>query len=1112
MTTQVSYTAALSGGQTTLTFSYTEDSVTKECTLGGLTVEKAEVTITGVDTDSAEHLIYNGSGKQGYTGIPTNTNGYSGIYEVTYAGTEVGNIAYSETNTQPIQPGTYTATIKIPDSNTNYYGNTTVNFTIGKATPTISVGVTPNNSLFQMLRAAVLGNHEDTYHITATLTGVGTEKPSGTVVFKDGGTALNSGSPATVSSGGTATYDFATPLGGTHSITAEYTPAESGTGLKYNSATSEACSFDVAKADQSGFAITSVTGKKYGDAPFTLSTTGGKGTGEVTYSVPANNGVLNITGNQATIIGAGEVVVTATIAGDNNYNGASDTTTVEIAQADLSALIFPTAGNITYGNRLSTSILTGGGTAYGSFAWTDGTQVPGVGSGGTYSVTFTPTEATRKNYKSYPTTKDVELTVNQATPVVNLSTKVSREPGNRTITLTATVAKSGEGAIPTGTVTFVDKTNGNTAIAENVSLVNGVATYDWTGKEDGVYSIAVTYNGDDCYTRADSQTVSVDTTKQDQTGFAVTTPGTKTYGDAEFTLTTSGGNGTGEITYTSSDSSILSISGQTATIKKSGTVTITAEKAGDSSYNPATDSVQLTIQKKPVTFTAVDQLNVIKGSPLPNFTYTKTDLASGDEVITQPTATVNTVDTNTLGEYVITLSGAVISNGDHYAITYVNGKMTVVNQVYGITVTNGTATVDGVRVSEASEGQIITLTAANRDGYTFTGWRSNGGGTFANASASTTTFTMPASAVTITANYRVNSSDNGGSSGGSSSGGSSNSGGSNNNNQTPTVTPPVVTPPQSTVIPPSTEETQGQTPVRPTNPPTVTETPEEGAEGAPFIEGENGQQGWDVIREEVRDKFTEALEDAGVDLSGVTDANGQIDLDKLVNSPEIMEALSNLQDTLEVTVNMNGATELPAEIISLIAGKNIDLILEMEDGISWKINGNSVTGTDFENIDLNVTKDADTIPVSVINQISGEHYSMQIELSHDGEFGFEAILAINMEPKNAGYYANLFYFDEAVEELEFMCYSEIDMDGLAQLTFTHASAYTIVVSDEPMDGSAVEGSDSKEEDTNQSAEVTVSAKEPWNPTWLIILGVVIILAGIGGFIIYKKKEDSEEEK
>ncbi len=68
-----------------------------------------------------------------------------------------------------------------------------------------------------------------------------------------------------------------------------------------------------------------------------------------------------------------------------------------------------------------------------------------------------------------------------------------------------------------------------------------------------------------------------------------------------------------------------------------------------------------------------------------------------------------------------------------------------------VTVTNGTCNGDG----NYEYGDTVTITANTpASGYVFSGWTASSGVTFADANSTTTTFTMPASAVTVTANYR----------------------------------------------------------------------------------------------------------------------------------------------------------------------------------------------------------------------------------------------------------------------------------------------------------------------------------------------------------------------
>ena len=80
----------------------------------------------------------------------------------------------------------------------------------------------------------------------------------------------------------------------------------------------------------------------------------------------------------------------------------------------------------------------------------------------------------------------------------------------------------------------------------------------------------------------------------DQEVFAfASTSLTKSTGDTAFTITPTGGSGTGGITYLSTDPGVASIAADSGevTIAAGGTTTITATKAGDTTYTrppPAT--------------------------------------------------------------------------------------------------------------------------------------------------------------------------------------------------------------------------------------------------------------------------------------------------------------------------------------------------------------------------------------------------------------------------------------------------------------------------------------------------------------------------------------------
>ncbi|MDD6798657.1 MAG: hypothetical protein PUE71_10270 [Clostridia bacterium] len=242
--------------------------------------------------------------------------------------------------------------------------------------------------------------------------------------------------------------------------------------------------------------------------------------------------------------------------------------------------------------------------------------------------------------------------------------------------------------------------------------------------------------------------------------------------------------------------------------------------------------------------------------------------------------------------------------------------------------------------------------------------------------------------------------------------------------------------------------------------------------GKPYIKDQNGKEGWDVIKNEV-------------------DKTKNVDI---------------------VTVEMNGSAVVPGDVLDEIKGKDVTVVFDMGGGITWSVNGQSITGDKTGDIDFSVKIGTNTIPVDIIKNITGERKSRQISLAYDGEFGFTAVLSIKMEAGNAGLYANLFYFNEKTGEMEFICADEIAADGTAELTFTHASDYAIVIDKNPMvestqaDSTVSESQDSQTETAQTDAKVNSNA---WNTWWIIAIGIIVIVIGVGVFFVVKKKEELE---
>jgi hypothetical protein len=150
---------------------------------------------------------------------------------------------------------------------------------------------------------------------------------------------------ATASSGLPVSFSIvsgpATILGSTVHITAAGTvivrASQAGNG-NYNGAPDVDQSFEVAKANQA-IVFAALSDKTYGDSPFTVSATGGGSGNAVTFNASGNCTSGGLNGSTIIITGAGPCTVTASQAGNGNYNPAPDvprSLTVNQATATIS--------------------------------------------------------------------------------------------------------------------------------------------------------------------------------------------------------------------------------------------------------------------------------------------------------------------------------------------------------------------------------------------------------------------------------------------------------------------------------------------------------------------------------------------------------------------------------------------------------------------------------------------------------------------------------------------------------------------------------------------------------------------------------------------------------
>ena len=285
------------------------------------------------------------------------------------------------------------------------------------------------------------------------------------------------------------------PNAGTYNYNVTFTPNDVST---YNTVNKyNAVVLTVNKADQAiVWTTTPPTEMTVGDTHTLSATAQG---GAVAFAITGDAATL--ADNTLTAVQAGTVTITASQAGNGNYNAATDVTyTVSVSKATPTVTAWPTIAAVAYGASLEQALVLVGGEASvaGTFAITDSYNAADVPNAGThtYNVTFTPSETNKYNIVSGGT---ATLTVNKADQVLTWSFADCTLLPGQTLALDATSTCGAVSYELTGSAISV---SGNTLTAEaaGTATIKAVdaGNSNYNAVESSVYTVTVSASG---YTR-----------------------------------------------------------------------------------------------------------------------------------------------------------------------------------------------------------------------------------------------------------------------------------------------------------------------------------------------------------------------------------------------------------------------------------------------------------------------------------------------------------------------------------------------------------------------------------------------------------------------------------
>ena len=215
-------------------------------------------------------------------------------------------------------------------------------------------------------------------------------------------------------------------------------------------------------------------------------------------------------------------------------------------------------------------------------------------------------------------------------------------------------------------------------------------------------------------------------------------------------------------------------------------------------------------------------------------------------------------------------------------------------------------------------------------------------------------------------------------------------------------------------------------------------------------------------------------------------------------------------------MDMSKTGMIYAQTLQQIREQGREVVFEINDQISWKIDGSKIDSESLKDINLKVSLGSSQIPEHKLEALTENENYIELSLAHEGEFGFTAVLSVQLDNGQPGQYANLFYYNEETDDFEFMCASLINSKGIADFEFKHASDYVIIISDNTEENLLEEKAEEMDRAEDRAVEAMAQAKEelpakePGKAAGII---AVILLAsaalGIGAYLLFKKNGEEE---
>lgn len=309
---------------------------------------------------------------------------------------------------------------------------------------------------------------------------------------------------------------------------------------------------------------------------------GGGGSGNSSGIGGGGGGNITINGGTVIATGGGGIGIGSGIGGGGGGMGmgamyGGNGGIVKISGASTKVTAAGGAGGFDVGGGKSIGTSYGGG---GNLSVADGAML---------EMKNTGTNAVNPEYKNCTIIdkdgESVEYSIN-GLPIAAPALLLEVSPkGSVALPNTGTLTATLSGAVPDNTGKKIKFTIGTTTHTVSTDGF-GKASCTVSNLALGTYNFGASFESDeDNYSASATEITGYIVVLGTQDVLSITgLDSAYTYGSKAFDLSTSGGSGTGAVNFVSGKSSIASVMGNTVTIQRAGTFTITAAKNGDSNY------------------------------------------------------------------------------------------------------------------------------------------------------------------------------------------------------------------------------------------------------------------------------------------------------------------------------------------------------------------------------------------------------------------------------------------------------------------------------------------------------------------------------------------------